>query len=136
MAEKFFSHLGTPPTPADLFQKVLTRLDREVERQARQKRIALAAGFFVMALAVLIPSGLALPGQITTSGLPQFLSLIFSDFSVVVAHYQSFLLSVLEVFPFFSVAFVFLGLLLFVEALRIFAADTKKSFLKPNLKIK
>ncbi len=123
-----FSYFEAPSTPADLYQKVIFRLEKEAEEREKRQRLILAVGSLIASFAILIPAGLNLKVQLSASGLPQFLSLIFSDFSIVAAHYRSFLLSLVESFPFFATAFLLFGLFLLVESIRLFTKGSRKFF--------
>jgi len=82
----------------------------------------LAAAFLVMlgSGAMLIPAFGAVRTGMAESGFMEFLSLIFSDFKLVLAFWQSFSWALLESFPatsfagFLAVILVFLGALKYI----------------------
>jgi len=82
-----------------LFDKILARLD--YERQAKQLRPKLwaAAGLFAAGLFLFAVAGEAFWRAFIQTPTSRYLSLIFTDFKLIAANWQDYLLGVLESLP-------------------------------------
>ena len=99
-----------------LFERILMRI-KEERRLIAVKRM-LVASFVVMAgsVAAFIPIFNAARTGLYESGFINSLSLIFSDFGIVMSYWQNFALSLLETFPVLEVAGVlFVGAIFFLS---------------------
>lgn len=88
--------------PIDLLPRVMLAISRRQQLYARWK----AAGFLISSLGSLTVVFLAAKEaiwQINQSGLLNILSLLFSDLTVVLLNWQSFILSCLEALPVFPI---------------------------------
>lgn len=103
--EKLFSTLKTPEPPAGLIQKILLRIERR-ERNILIAKIAASACVFGASVGIAIAGYVNLMASLSQSGFFQILSLMFSDFSSMVANFPDFAFSIMESFPIFTTALV------------------------------
>lgn len=108
--KKLFSTLSAPEPPAGLTEKILSRISRR-ERKILGIKIAISACVFGASVGVAIAGYLNLIETLSRAGFFQLTSLMFSDFSAVVANFPDFILSVTESFPVFTIVLVLSGLL-------------------------
>ncbi len=95
--------------PKDLQKQILSRIEREERRTLAWKAAGCAAGL-VLSVALVFASYVELMTEASRSGLFSFLSLMVSDFSIVVANFSDFIFSILESFPVFSAALLLSGI--------------------------
>ncbi len=124
---QLFSHLKTAEPPAGLLPKVLKRLEKEAARSAARARrqLALASLLLLSSLVALVPIFRAAYADLSASGFLSYLSLLFSDFSIVVSSWQSFAFSLLETIPVVSLTLLLAVTFIFLFALRFFARDVR-----------
>jgi hypothetical protein len=103
--------------PADLFDKVITRIHVEQRLALIRRRFILVSTALVSSLILTIPVWRIFWSDFVSSGLVEYAKLLFSDFGTVAVYWQDFTLSLLESFPivgaaaFLSVIFVALSAL-------------------------
>lgn len=109
--EALFAHLQPPEPPAGLAGRIVERIT--VERHLRAARLRLIAfGCLLTGVAAaVIPVVRSVQSSVAGAGLPQFTSLLFSDFGAVLSYWDSFLLALLEALPATGIATI-LALLL------------------------
>jgi len=124
-----------PEPPKELYGKIMKRIRKEERFLLMKKR--LAAAFLVMlgSGAMLIPAFGAVRTGMAESGFMEFLSLIFSDFKLVLAFWQSFSWALLESFPATSFAGFLAVILVFLGALKYITQDLKTALLTIEYKI-
>jgi len=114
---------------ADLYDRVINRINREERLMMLKKRLILESFSLVISFFVFIPLTLKLLSDLAASGLTQFLSLIFTDFAVVMANIGDYVLSLLESTPALSLSLALTALLAFVFSLAKLA-DSYSDFKK------
>jgi hypothetical protein len=114
---------------ADLYDRVINRINREERLMMLKKRLILESFSLVISFFVFIPLTLKLLSDLAASGLTQFLSLIFTDFAVVMANIGDYFLSRLESTPALSLSLALTALLAFVFSLAKLA-DSYSDFKK------
>ena len=114
--EELFSTLPTPEPPAGLTQKILLRINRH-ERRVLGAKIAASACVFGASVGVAIAGYVNLVANLSRSGFFQISSLMFSDFSSMIANFPDFAFSVMETFPIFTTALLLSGVLFAVWSL-------------------
>src|SRR3990167_8131203 len=124
-----------PEPPKELYGKIMKRIRKEERFLLMKKR--LAAGFLVMpgSGAMLIPAFGAGRTSMAESGFMEFLSLIFSDFKLVLAFRQSFSWALLESFPATSFAGFLAVILVFLGALKYITQNLKTALSTIKYKI-
>jgi hypothetical protein len=110
--------------PEDLLQKTLRRVHKE-QRILVFKKITILSLLLSVSLAGLIPAFNALSYDFSQSGFINFLSLTFSDFSVVLSHWQSFAMILLESLPVISLALFLAVLLVFLQSIKSLTKNIK-----------
>jgi len=110
--------------PAGLLEKILFRIKKE------QRFLAIRQGiiFFVfLACSVVLfwPALIMLLSDISKSGFIYFFSLLFSDFSIVLTFWQSFIMTLLETLPAVSIAIFLAVVVIFLQSVKILAKDIK-----------
>jgi hypothetical protein len=128
MKENFLhnsTNSGIPDFPEGLFEKVILRIQKEKKFLIIKRRLALFSLILVFSLIGLIPSFYFLRSGFTQSGFGQFVSLIFSDSSVVFTHLSSFIFALLESFPVLALAAFLAVILTLLQSLRFLSQDLK-----------
>lgn len=108
--EELFSSLPDPRPPAGLTEKILLRISRH-ERRMLGAKIAASACVFGASVGVAIAGYINLVAALSQSGFFQLSSLMFSDFSSMIANFPDFAFSVMETFPIFTTALLLSGVL-------------------------
>jgi len=126
--EKLFNYLKTPEPAEGLFEKITQRIRKEQRLLIIKRRLALFSIGVVGSAAAFIPVFRMVQSGFTESGFTEFFSLIFSDLGPVTAHWQNFVLALLESLPVMSIA-AFLGIIfIFIESLKFLTRDIKVVF--------
>ena len=113
--EKLFTYLDSPEPPRDLFEKIISRLEKEQKLIILKRRLAVFSLGFVGSAMAFIPALKMVRASFVESEFMYFFSLLFSDAEIVATYWQNFTLSLLERLPvtniiiFFAVIFFFLG---------------------------
>jgi hypothetical protein len=108
--EKAFKTLGELKSPDLLNSKILLRIDQErVKRLNRQVLITRIVGG--LSFVSFFPIFINLVSQMQNSGFWNYLSLLFTDTSVVVTYWKSFSMSLIEATPVFPLTLIFISLL-------------------------
>jgi len=116
--------------PRGLFDKVMSRIHTE-EKIAKQRRLIFLSLIFVSSLVMLFPSFKMLKEGVAQSGFIQFLSLIFSDFDVVLAYWRNFALVLLEALPVAGLAAFLTSVFILLGSLKFLVRDAK-TILRPH----
>lgn len=114
--------LMEPPT--GLMKKIIMRIHKE-ERVLVLRRIILFSVTLIFSTLSFIPISNMLMSDFNQSGFLHFVSLAFSDFSVVTAYWQSFTITLLETLPAISLALFFAILLIFLESVKYLTKDVR-----------
>ena len=118
--EKLFTHLEPPEPPAGLFDRVILAIKHEQELQ-NTKRLAL--GFLALLAVSLISAPFSwgfFSGQMTESGIMQFISIAINDLRTFFAFWQDFSLAIAESLPVMGITIFVLNMILVVFTLRLF----------------
>lgn len=108
--QKLYQTLRVPTIPQGLRDSVLARIDIEA-RHASLVGIAMFTPLvFISAFSVIV-SFQYLAGEAAQSGLSNYLSIIFSDWSTLISYWKEFLISLAEQVPVFE-TIIFLGTVL------------------------
>lgn len=86
----------------DLYDRVINRIN--CEKKIAEMKIKLIFRFFGLLLSILalIPLSFMLFSDISESGFLDFVSLIYSDFSIIMYNISDYVLSLLEIIPLLS----------------------------------
>jgi len=115
--------------PAGLLQKIMKRIHRE-ERILVLRRVIIFSTTLLASAIGLFPAFNMLASDFSQSGFFRFLSLTFSDFSVVTAYWQSFAMILLQSLPALSLALFLAIILTFLQSIKSLTKDVK--LLKTN----
>ena len=121
---------------ANLYEKIIARINYENKLLILKKQLFGYLAVFLLSLGLFLPALLSLIGDLRQSGLPQIISLIFTDFSLVAANITDFSLSILESMPAISFALVvsvFVALIFSFSKFFISFSDFRKIKLAKHL---
>jgi len=110
--------------PSGLLEKILKRIGRE-RRILALERVAVFSVVFLISVASFIPVSKMLWQDFSGSGFIYFLSLIFTDFSIVMVYWQNFTLQLLQTLPAISLALFLVVALAFLQSIRSLTKDFK-----------
>lgn len=111
--------------PSGLFEKIVNRIHKEQRLLTIRRRIAIFSVGLGGSLVAFIPVFKMLSAELAESGFIQFLSLLFSDFSIVVRYWQSFVPTLLETLPVISLIVFLTIIFVFLESLKFLIKNTK-----------
>ncbi len=118
----------------DLYDRVINRINREEKLMILRKKLILESFGLVLSFLIFISLSIKLLSDIAKSGLTQFLSLLFTDFAIVMANVGNYVLSLLESTPALSLSLALAALLALVFYLAKLAdsyMDFKKLIIHP-----
>ncbi len=108
--EKAFKGLGDLKSPDLLSSKILLKIDQErVKRLNRQVLITRIVGG--ISFVSFFPIFINFVSQMQNSGFWNYLSLLFTDTSVVMTYWKSFSMSLVEATPVFPLTLILISLL-------------------------
>lgn len=113
----------------DLYDRIINRISREEKIMLFKKKLKLEFFGLILSFLVFILLALRLYFDIAKSGLIQFFSLLFTDFSIVMANIGDYAFTLLESTPAFSLALALSALLtviVYIAKLEDAYADFKK----------
>jgi hypothetical protein len=102
---------------SDLYDRIINRINYEHKLLLLKRKLFGYLVSFAVSLAAFIPLAGKFHRDIAQSALPQFVSLIFSDFHSVVANGVDFFWVILESIPAASAALTLLALTIFIFSL-------------------
>ena len=117
---------------ADLYDRVISRINHEEKLRLLKRRLILRSSGLILSFFAFIPLSFRLIADIAESGFTQFLSLLFSDFYVVMANIGDYALSLLELTPTLSLSLALaalLALLFYLAKLADSYGDFKKIYI-------
>ncbi|MGA2418332.1 MAG: hypothetical protein ABSF55_03785 [Candidatus Staskawiczbacteria bacterium] len=110
--------------PIGLFEKIIKRIHKE-ERLLVLRRIIIFSTTLIISVIGFFPALNMLVSDFNQSGFLHFLSLMFSDFSIVTIYWQSFAMTLLETLPAISLALFLAVLLTFLQSVKSLTRDVK-----------
>ncbi len=111
----------------DLFKKIMCRIHKE-QRLLLFKRIVVYFFGLAGSIVAFVPAFQMVKTGFFDSGFTRFFSLLFSDFNIVMAHWQNFALALLEAIPVMSIIIFSVIIVVFLESLKFLARDIKVVF--------
>lgn len=100
--QQLFKRLPIEEPSADLLTTIMRRIDLETIRQARQQ-IWLSSLAGIFSLIVLVPAIKLLANDFINSGFYNYITLIWSDKTIITTYWKDFTLSLLESLPVTSI---------------------------------
>ena len=110
--------------PIGLLEKILKRIHKE-ERLLVLRRIIIFSITLIGSLLGIVLAFKTLLSDFSQSGFMSFFSLMFSDFSTVMAHWQSFSLILLESLPAISLALFLSVVLICLQSIKVLTKNIK-----------
>lgn len=112
-----------PPEPSpDLLKRILNKIETEKCLTAKKQTFFFLSLLVISAIAF-IPSYQMLKTESTASGLPGFVSLIFSDPEAVLVYWQEFFLSLVESLPVLSITIFLSTILMLLGSIKMAAQN-------------
>ena len=108
----------------DLLEKIIKRIHKEERVLVLRKTICFSA-LLILSLFAFTPAYKTLMLDLNQSGFLNFSSLVISDFSSVLTHWQSFGLILLETLPVISLALFLAVVLTFLQSLKSLTKTSK-----------
>jgi hypothetical protein len=102
---------------ADLYDRIINQINREEKLIILRRRLIIEFFGSVLSLFIFIPLTIKLLSDIAKSGLAEFLSLLFSDFGLIMTNIGDYLLTLLESAPVLSLSLALAALLALVFSL-------------------
>ena len=129
---KDLNYFNNPTPPADLYEKIVFRVQREEVKSASirsvfQGCITLASFVFAFPIFINVLNGFS------QSGFWQYFSLIFTDSAVVITHFQTFLTSLVESTPFYEITIFLVVLFIFLGSIKYVSENLRQVALLKKL---
>ncbi len=121
---QLFKQLPAKEPPAGLEAAIISQIQRKQVRSARQK-LVFHTLLLVSCLVALIPGWRYFITDFSQSGLQQYLSLLFSDASIVLRYWQDFILSLAESLPIISGVVILTIIFILLDSLKRIAGEIK-----------
>jgi len=131
--EKLFSHLEPPEPPEGLFDKIMRRIQKEQQLLTFKRRLAIFSVFLIASIAAFIQTLRLVKTELAESNFIEFFSLLFSDSSSVLAHWQSFVFALLESLPIISIIALLAAIFTLLQSFKFFARDVMVVFYTNNI---
>ena len=131
MNETMLKNLRERTAPEGLAEKIFLRIARREVRIARI-RFALFMSVLAASVALFIPVVTMLWNDLVSSGSTNFFSMLFTNFSDVMASWKDFILSFFENLPVFSVAVFLFIIFAILLSLHFVQRDVRRVFYKTH----
>lgn len=119
---------GLPEPSGDLFEKIIQRIQREKALSRARRNVVLFCISIIVSCAVLAFGGKTAIDGLSSSGFLQFSSLLFSDFKIVAAYWQSFAMVLLESLPVMGLILTSAAILTLLESVKYFLKNLSAVF--------
>lgn len=123
--DKLFSYFNPPEPRADLFGKIINRINEEREMVSLKRRIFIFSAGLLCSIAAVIPAFRMARAGFFDSGFLSYFSLLFSDTAIVMAYWKNFSFSLLETLPVIEIAAVSAVILVFLELFKFLINDIR-----------
>jgi len=130
--EKAFKSLGETDSFDSLQSRIVFRVGQIQERRTKI-RLILSRTIGVFSFVAVIPVIINLFVQLQTSGFWNYLSLLFTDTSVVATYWKEFSLSLTDAIPFFTLTLVLALVMSLFISFKFALKDFKRIGLSANL---
>jgi hypothetical protein len=129
---KNFNNIPVIEPSAELFGKIILKIKEEKRISYAKKRLTIFSVILSVSSVLFFPVFKLTLSNIYSSGILQFVSLIFSDFETVSVYWKNYALSLLEIMPVMSMALFFGIVFAIFWSLRVATKDIK-IICKPKL---
>lgn len=123
--QKLFSKLEFPELPDGLLEKTMARVQK-IQRRSAIRQLVIFSLTAIASMAAFIPGLQLLKADLFESGFLSFLSLLWSDYSIIMTQWQNLGLALLESLPVTSLAIIMISIFVFLQSLKYMARDIKK----------
>ena len=119
-----FSNLDVFEPEPGLYEKILQKI--EIKRMlVSRHRFFVFLILLILSLVAVVPVVKMLISDFSSSGFIQFFSLMFSDSSIILSHWKTFVLTLLESLPIVSTVLFLILLFIALESIRSMSRDIK-----------
>lgn len=126
--QQLFAHLSSPQPPNDLFDKIMLRLESEKKLSATKRHFFIFSVIMAISAISFIPVLKMMQNELSQTGFFNFVSLIYSDFGLIVSYWQYYSFSLLESLPTTSLIVLSIVSLIFLQSVKSFFQDVKIIF--------
>lgn len=123
--ERAFTYLTPLKPPADLFEKIIGRIQKERRISNLKRRIIIFSAGLISSLTTFVPALKIAKTEVIDSDFWQFFSLVFSDFKEVTTYWQNFAMALLERLPVVGLGLLLVCFFVLVVILRLLFRDIK-----------
>jgi len=124
--EKLISKLTLPQPPAELESRILSRIGELGKLKVLKYKVAIFAASSAVSAVAAVFAFMILRTNLAETGFWQFLSLLFSDYQILAAYWQNYLMSLAESMPISSLVLLLMCIFIFCESVRLLANNAKK----------
>ncbi len=117
-----------------LLEKIIIRIREEKKQKSARRRFAIFSIGSIASITAFIPAFRAANAAIIESGFVEFFSLLFSDTTIVAAHWKNFGLSLVETIPVTNIIILLTTILMFLWSFKLLTGDMKNLFVSPKLR--
>ncbi|MFZ2555614.1 MAG: hypothetical protein WAZ27_00545 [Minisyncoccia bacterium] len=124
---ELFKKLRPIGAPQDLKRVILERIRME-EKRAAQRVVAVSAPFILASIAGVVWAVESAITSLAQTGFAEYVSLMFSDTSIIVTVWQPLMLSIIESLPFFALTVLVGAGLVFFASTVVAAQNARRAF--------
>lgn len=125
---KGLNYFNNPTPPADLYEKIIFRIEKQEMKSATFKSIF--QGIITLAsFVVAFPVFTNLLNGFSQSGFWQYFYFIFTDSGMVMTHFQTFLTSLVESAPFYEMTLFLTVVFVFLESAKYVSRNLRQVIL-------
>jgi len=128
--ENSFEDIVPLEPPEGLYEKILQRIRNERNLLSLRRRFLFFSILLAGSVTVFIPTLRAVQAGLYESGFSYFVSLIFSDFDIIIGHWQNFVILLLGAVPAMSLVVLFTAIFAFLASIKFLAGNTKFLYIK------
>lgn len=125
--DKLFSNLEPHNPSGDLSSRVLANIKKH-QRQTSLRRFVVFSFVLLASIVAMIPAVRSLVSAFKQSGFIEFMSLIFSDTSMIAVYWKNFMFILLETLPVVSIAIFLTVLFSLLESIKFILKDIRYIF--------
>ncbi|MBN1585628.1 hypothetical protein JW899_04655 [Candidatus Uhrbacteria bacterium] len=125
--DRLFSRLPPIETPRDLLRRTVCLIRNEQIRSANRRQLALLSVLTVLAAAGMLHFGWIAARDLYLSGFPDFVTLAFTEPSIVLKSGKSLLVGILESLPGISLVVPLAIIFAYLESVRVIVGKFNQS---------
>jgi len=128
--ENLFADIVLLEPPEGLYEKIIQRIRDERNLLALRRKFIFFSILLAGSISVFIPTLKAVQAGLYESGFSYFISLIFSDFDIIIGYWQNFVILLLGALPAMSLVVLFTTIFSFLASIKFIARNTKFLYIK------